>query len=168
MHIHIYAYTCKCTYTYTCTYICKYTYTHIGSDAAQPLDAARRDLRNFSSGHPSAVELLQSHERAWAALRESRIELGGSGGVGTAIATAVNSSMFYLLSAARVDWPYSTSPGGIANNAYLGYACWSDGSCVLTACASLVSSLGRFTRVFACLLQPHILGLRNMAGWSGV
>ena len=88
-----------------------------GSIAHQPLDAARRDLGNFSQHEAT---LMQSHLRAWDFLRVSRVELSGSGAVSSAIATAVNSSMFYLLSAAREDWPYSTSPGGIANNAYLG------------------------------------------------
>ena len=60
-----------------------------------------------------------------AELHSSRIELegpagatmDGADGVPTTIAAAVNASMFNLLQAARTDWPFSTSPGGIANNA---------------------------------------------------
>ena len=92
------------------------------ADAAHPLLAARRDMAEYQNISPG--DLLRSHSRAWSSLHSSRIELAGDGAVGAAVATAVNSSMFYLLSSAREDWPYSTSPGGLANNAYKGHTFW--------------------------------------------
>ena len=93
-----------------------------GADAASdPLAAATALFA--SSGAVSPSSLRKQHEAAWAALHASRIELAGDAGDATAraVAAAVNSSMFYLLSAAREDWPFSTSPGGLANNAYEGH-----------------------------------------------
>jgi hypothetical protein len=76
----------------------------------------------YKSVIANETAVLATHEQAWAELHSSRIELGGDPGDETAaaVAVAVNSSMYYLLSAAREDWPFSTSPGGLANNAYLG------------------------------------------------
>jgi hypothetical protein len=93
-----------------------------GADAASdPLAAATALFA--TSGAASTSSLRKQHEAAWAALHASRIELAGDAGDATAraVAAAVNSSMFYLLSAAREDWPFSTSPGGLANNAYAGH-----------------------------------------------
>ena len=89
-----------------------------GGDAAQPLAAAKQALQTYSQ--QSSADMQALHVASWNALHSSKIELAGDGDTGKAVATAVNSSMFYLLSAARVDWPFSTSPGGLANNAYLG------------------------------------------------
>jgi hypothetical protein len=93
--------------------------------AADPLAAAASLYAQHSSAGAS-LALRQSHEAAWASLHASRIELAGAVGDETArgVAAAVNSSMYYLLSAAREDWPFSTSPGGLANNAYLGKSVW--------------------------------------------
>eukprot|EP00028_Trichosphaerium_sp_Am-I-7-wt_P010018 CAMPEP_0168537066 /NCGR_PEP_ID=MMETSP0405-20121227/20057_1 /TAXON_ID=498012 /ORGANISM="Trichosphaerium sp, Strain Am-I-7 wt" /LENGTH=440 /DNA_ID=CAMNT_0008565459 /DNA_START=476 /DNA_END=1798 /DNA_ORIENTATION=+ len=40
------------------------------------------------------------------------------------LAAAINSSLYDIVSNMRPDWPYSTSPGGIANNAYHGHTFW--------------------------------------------
>jgi hypothetical protein len=85
-----------------------------GSD---PVGAAKAIYADCSGGGANATTLKQTHVAAWAALHSSRIELAGDDETASAVAAAVNSSMFYLLSAARVDWPFSTSPGGLANNA---------------------------------------------------
>jgi hypothetical protein len=84
--------------------------------AADPLAAA---TALFESARANASALRPLHAAAWAVLHATRIELAGAEGDETAaaVATAVNSSLFYLLSAARADWPFSTSPGGLANNA---------------------------------------------------
>lgn len=87
--------------------------------AEDPLAAAAKLYTHHSANSSAPTQLMQSHEVAWSELYTSRIELGGANDDPTAIAVAaaVNSSMYYLLSAAREDWPFSTSPGGLANNA---------------------------------------------------
>ncbi len=37
---------------------------------------------------------------------------------------ATYSSLYYLLSSVRSDWPYSLSPGGLASNGYNGHSFW--------------------------------------------
>ena len=89
-----------------------------GPNASQmPLHTALLDYKEMTAA--SAQEVRSSHEHAWALLWSSRIEVGDieADNVTRAIAAAVNSSMYYLLSAAREDWPFATSPGGIANRA---------------------------------------------------
>ena len=73
------------------------------ADAAQPLAAAQRDLAMYTK--MNASELYNAHSNAWLNLHASKIELAGDGDVATAVATAVNSSAYYLLSAARENWP---------------------------------------------------------------
>jgi len=40
------------------------------------------------------------------------------------VAAAVNSSLYYILSSVREDWPYGTSPGGLASDSYDGRSFW--------------------------------------------
>ena len=96
-----------------------------GEVASDPLVAAARLYLRHRANGTATNSLKQSHEAAWSELYASRIELGGAADdpTATAVAAAVNSSMYYLLSAAREDWPFSTSPGGLANNAYLLFLC---------------------------------------------
>jgi hypothetical protein len=91
-------------------------------DAVAVTDPLAAATALYKSIIANETAVLATHEQAWAELHSSRIELGGDRGDETAaaVAVAVNSSMYYLLSAAREDWPFSTSPGGLANNAYLG------------------------------------------------
>ena len=54
-----------------------------------------------------------SHEAAWKARwDQGRVEVGGNLG----LAQAINSSMYFLLSSVRVDWPQGMSPGGLASD----------------------------------------------------
>lgn len=110
--------------------------------AADPMAAAAALYAQHSAS--SRASLKQSHADAWSELHASRIELGGAAGDVTAraVAAAVNSSMYYLLSAAREDWPFSTSPGGLANNAYLGHTFWDLATWQYPALAPLYPRLG--------------------------
>ena len=40
------------------------------------------------------------------------------------LSRAVNSSLYYILSAIRQDWPWGLSPGGLASNGYNGHSFW--------------------------------------------
>eukprot|EP00039_Didymoeca_costata_P005392 m.81275 g.81275 ORF g.81275 m.81275 type:complete len:815 (-) comp12801_c0_seq8:34-2478(-) len=93
-----------------------------GADMRDPLQAVEKEYSLYRGMKDGA--LLQSHIQAWAQQWEGRISFGTSTDNGRAVASAVNSSFYYLLSAARSDWPYSTSPGGLANNAYQGHTFW--------------------------------------------
>ena len=110
--------------------------------AADPVAAAAALYGKYSE--ETGASLKQGHTEAWAALHSSRIELSGAAGdaTATAVAAAVNSSMFYLLSATREDWPFSTSPGGLANNAYLGHTFWDLATWQYPALAPLYPDLG--------------------------
>jgi trehalose/maltose hydrolase-like predicted phosphorylase len=125
-----------------------------GADAAAPWAAAERDYRAVTSG-TTADQILHSHFSSWAKLWSSRIELSGADGgaskpgsgagnasLPAAIAAAVNASMFYLLQAARSDWPFSTSPGGLANNAYSGHTFWDLETWQFPALAPFYPNLG--------------------------
>ena len=100
------------------------------AEAADPLATAVRDYNIFTSNKTSN-SIANSHQEAWSRLWDSRIEVGDAGGgaVAKAVSAAVNSSMYYLLSAARQDWPFATSPGGIANQAYQGHTFWCGNAC---------------------------------------
>ena len=56
------------------------------------------------------------------------VEVGGagSGAPGLGLGAAINSSMYYLVSSVRSDWPWGISEGGIASDAYYGHMFWSD------------------------------------------
>eukprot|EP00981_Chlorochromonas_danica_P008125 scaffold2028_cov181-Ochromonas_danica.AAC.3 len=64
-------------------------------------------------------ELYSTHISAWDELWQSGIEIHGRGDV----ATAVNASMFAILSSIREDWPYGLAPGGLTNY-YNGHSFW--------------------------------------------
>ena len=115
-----------------------------GEAAMEPVKAAAALYARLNSNTTATTVLRQSHEAAWSKLYASRIEVGGARGdpTATAIAAAVNSSMYYLLSAAREDWPFSTSPGGLANNAYLGHTFWDLATWQYPALAPLYPGLG--------------------------
>ena len=74
--------------------------------------------------------------QAWSAVWQGGIEIEGN----TTIAASVNSSLYYILSAVRADWPYGLSPGGLARDDYEGHSFW---DCEASPCppASLFYSL---------------------------
>ncbi len=87
----------------------------VGGAAAK---AAAADLARY--GAMTSTALLAAHQTAWNALWEGGLELKGN----TTFAASVNSSLFYLLSSVRADWPYGMSPGGLARDDYQGHTFW--------------------------------------------
>ena len=69
-------------------------------------------------GKSTSASLRQSHEAEWAAEWAGGIEVSGN----LTIASTINASLYYILSATRPDWPYGLSPGGIARDAYEGHS----------------------------------------------
>lgn len=65
-------------------------------------------------------QLLEGHVAAWAKLWQAGLEAEGN----LTVALALNSSLYYLLSSVRQDWPYGISPGGIPVDAYNGHVFW--------------------------------------------
>ena len=64
-----------------------------------------------------AAALRASHEASWGALwAGGGVELAGN----ASLATAVNASLYDIVSSLRGDWPWSTSPGGLATGGYSG------------------------------------------------
>ena len=84
-------------------------------DAADPDAAAASDWARAEALGSNA--LLASHDEAMALLWYSGIEIEGN----LTIAAAVNSSLFYIISALRADVNFSTCPGGLAVNSYHGH-----------------------------------------------
>ena len=69
---------------------------------------------NYTQQSPAA--LRQSHEAAWGGLWASGgVELAGN----DSLAAAVNASLYDIVSSLRGDWPWSTSPGGLATGGEL-------------------------------------------------
>jgi len=66
------------------------------------------------------TSLLNQHIAAWNGIWASGIEVGGKLG----LAQVINSSIYYILSSVREDWPRSLSPGGLASNGYNGHTFW--------------------------------------------
>jgi trehalose/maltose hydrolase-like predicted phosphorylase len=52
-----------------------------------------------------------------------RVQIGGN----LTIASTVNASLYYILSATRPDWQYGLSPGGLARDDYEGHSFWDCG-----------------------------------------
>jgi hypothetical protein len=111
----------------------------------------------FSSAIATPVDVLSAtHARAWAELRSSRVEIGPPRGVrrnasAVAVAAAVNSSFYALLSSMRSDWPgsYGTSPGGLVNSAYEGTCSHASSSSGLALSCCMFELAPEF--VLACL-----------------
>ena len=81
--------------------------------------AAAATLRSATM-NSSASTLRKSHNAAWDELWQGGIEITGN----ATIASTVNSSLYYILSATRSDWPYGLSPGGLARDDYQGHSFW--------------------------------------------
>jgi len=64
--------------------------------------------------------LLDSHQAACQEMWKSRIEITGDKN----LAFAINSSLYYILSSIREDYPWSLSPGSLATNGYNGHSFW--------------------------------------------
>jgi trehalose/maltose hydrolase-like predicted phosphorylase len=54
------------------------------------------------------------------AIYYGRMEISGD----LQLAQAVNSSLYYIITSIRDDWPWSLSPGGLASNSYNGHSFW--------------------------------------------
>ena len=70
----------------------------------------------------TSIELLNLHKDKYHLDTQSSY-IGISGG-DQQIATAINSSLYYIYNSIRDDWPYGISPGGLAINAYNGHSFW--------------------------------------------
>lgn len=88
-------------------------------DGADPLALASAawEAANAAGSEP----LWEEHAAGWAAAWASGLEVSLAR---RDVAVAVNSSLYYLLSSARDDYPHSLSPGGLASNAYNGHSFW--------------------------------------------
>ena len=92
----------------------------IGNEA--PWEAALREFNEYSAlnEHQLPFEdsvLMKEHVNEWKGLWESGgIEIENN----IQLARVVNSSIFWILSSVRDDWPFSLSPGSLATNAYNG------------------------------------------------
>ena len=89
-----------------------------GSSSAALLAAAQADYA-AACALAAAGTLHSSHVDEWA----ETLWTSGFSTDRADVAAAVNSSLYSLLSSLRPDRPFSTSPGGLANNAYNGAVC---------------------------------------------
>jgi trehalose/maltose hydrolase-like predicted phosphorylase len=55
----------------------------------------------------AVADVLGEHSRGWAGIWENGLEVEGD----VELATAINGSLYQILSSVRADWPYGTSPG---------------------------------------------------------
>eukprot|EP01116_Phalansterium_solitarium_P016178 TRINITY_DN3701_c0_g1_i1.p1 TRINITY_DN3701_c0_g1~~TRINITY_DN3701_c0_g1_i1.p1 ORF type:complete len:702 (-),score=253.28 TRINITY_DN3701_c0_g1_i1:809-2914(-) len=86
-------------------------------DSQDPVSDAVADYENAAA---QQTQLLDAHIAAWLQVWSARMEVTGD----LALAQAINSSLYYILSSVRPDWPYSLSPGGLASNGYNGHSFW--------------------------------------------
>ena len=98
------------------------------SAVATSLDASDAESDPQSRAEAALIAALQhpdslrsTHEAAWLARwNQGRLEVGGNLG----LAQATNSSLYFLLSSVRADWPLGMSPGGLASDGYAGHTFW--------------------------------------------
>jgi len=82
-------------------------------------EAALGTWQAYAKEDPAA--LRAAHEAEWAALwAGGGVELAGN----ATLAAAVNASLYDIVSSLRGDWPWSTSPGGLATGGYSGHSFW--------------------------------------------
>jgi trehalose/maltose hydrolase-like predicted phosphorylase len=72
---------------------------------------------------PMGHVLLDLHIEEWNRVWKSGIEVQSING-NLNLSRAINSSLYYILSSVRDDWPYSLSPGGLSSNDYNGHVFW--------------------------------------------
>ncbi|GMH60686.1 hypothetical protein TrRE_jg6458 [Triparma retinervis] len=94
---------------------CQNSANYISSLPTLTLCDAKEALESLEDG-----SFFEDHASAFADLFISGIEISGRQDV----SRAVNSSLYYLLSAIRADTYYSISPGGLASNGYNGHTFW--------------------------------------------
>jgi hypothetical protein len=82
-------------------------------------EAALGTGQAYAKEDPAA--LRAAHEAEWAARwAGGGVELAGN----ATLAAAVNASLYDIVSSLRGDWPWSTSPGGLATGGYSGHSFW--------------------------------------------
>ena len=74
----------------------------------------------YNNAMKQGSDLLARHRASWADIWESGLEVGGFAD----LAQGVNSSLYYILSSVRPDWPYGLSPGSLSSNSYNGHSFW--------------------------------------------
>ena len=89
-----------------------------------PWEAALREYNEYTAIHKEEQKafdyskLMKQHIDEWKVIWESGgIEIENN----IELSKVVNSSIFWILSSTRDDWPWSLSPGSLATNAYNGY-----------------------------------------------
>ncbi|MDP2435527.1 MAG: hypothetical protein Q8P67_07275 [archaeon] len=87
-------------------------------DSADPVADA---LNDYVVAVTMQDRLLALHAARWRdTIWGSRIEIQGN----LDLAQKVNSSLYYILSSLRADYPFGLSPGSLSSNAYNGHAFW--------------------------------------------
>ena len=114
-------------------------------------------------GNLSSASLRKSHEAAWAEEWEGGIEVAGN----LTIASTINASLYYILSATRSDWPYGLSPGGLARDDYEGHSFWDCETWMFPNLVALYPQQARalaqyrFNRLPAARMRATTHGLRG-------
>lgn len=83
-------------------------------------NATDQSIKDFNNAVAQQSSLLDSHQAACQEMWKSRIEITGDKN----LAFAINSSLYYILSSIREDYPWSLSPGSLATNGYNGHSFW--------------------------------------------
>eukprot|EP00051_Salpingoeca_urceolata_P014845 m.189431 g.189431 ORF g.189431 m.189431 type:complete len:834 (-) comp18207_c0_seq1:34-2535(-) len=132
-----------------------------GDNAGSPVAAAVQDLATFSN--MSAETLMSDHVSAWANLWQGGIEIGGN----TTVAATVNSSLYYILSAIRADWPYGTSPGGLARDSYQGHRFWDFETWMFPNLVAMFPALAQATLTYREARLPAAESRARFSGFGG-
>jgi hypothetical protein len=83
-------------------------------------DLALQAYKTFTTSLSDGFEaIVAAHLIAWADLWSHSVSTDSF-----ASAAAIRASQYAIFSAVRADWPYSTSPGGLATNGYNGHTFW--------------------------------------------
>jgi hypothetical protein len=138
-------------------------FTNITGDdgAADPTAAAVSAWQSLAGVSPSA--LFQQHADAWGLLWQSGVEIEGN----ATMAAAVNVSLYDILSSLRADWPWDTSPGGLATNGYASHAFWDSSTWMMPTIIALAPDIARAMVQYRLDRLPAAVQRAVAAGWDG-
>ena len=86
-------------------------------------------------------ELFFKHCESMNALWNLRIEMRTENNINNTITKGIYGSLYYILNSMRADYPFSTSPGGLATNDYYGHVFWDAETWMLPSLAAIYPSL---------------------------
>lgn len=108
-------------------------------------------------------KLLELHQEGWRALWQSGIEVAGN----NTVASAVNASLYYILSSVDAKSPWSISPGGLPKNSYNGHVFWDCETWMLPALAPFYPNITKAFVEYRTMRISEAISRATARGYAG-